>query len=90
MSSGIHLDLAELERFINILQRFDEELADSVSNLSSHFDQLGEVWRDAKYQAFAAEWEEALIVISGYLDAAPDHVRFLQAKASAAAEYLNG
>jgi uncharacterized protein YukE len=84
------VDLEELQRFINTLQQFDDELADSVSKLSSHFDQLGDVWRDAKYQEFAAEWEEALLAISGYLDAAPDHVRFLQAKAAAVEEYLHG
>lgn len=88
MSGGIQLDLAELQRFIANLQRFDDELAASVGKLDSHWMQLGRVWRDEKFYEFAFTWEDALEALRGYLDDAPDAVEFLRRKASQAEEYL--
>lgn len=88
MSGGMMVDLQTLEQFFQTLHRFDDELADSVGNLESHWAQLGSVWRDEKYDEFAANWEEALAAMRKYLDEAPDNTRFLRQKADAVADYL--
>ena len=88
MPGGIANDLEEMEHFLATLRRFDDELAESVSNLQTHWAELGQEWRDAKYQQFAADWEEALTAIQGYLQDAPGNTAFLRQKADALADYL--
>lgn len=88
MSSGMVVDLEALERFINTLRKFDDDLADSVSKLSTHFRQLGDVWRDSQYTEFAKEWEEALTAIQTYLDDSPDQIKFLRRKADVVNDYF--
>lgn len=88
MSGGMSVDLQVLEQFLDTLRRFDEELAESVSNLEAHWADLGNEWRDAKYQEFSVDWEEALTAIQGYLQDAPGNTGFLRQKANAVADYL--
>lgn len=85
---GMSVDLGELEQFLYALQRFEGQVGDSVSQLSSHLQQLGTDWRDDKYWEFYDKWDDALRVIKSYLDESPRNVAFIRQKAEAVEEYL--
>lgn len=60
MSSKVIINLADLERFINALNTFNQELETQSSNLIGEFNQLGETWRDEAYIRFADYFEELI------------------------------
>ncbi len=87
MSRAEMQDPAQLRQFIATLQGYNDELSNRVSNLKGHWSELGGVWRDAKYQQFASEWEETVRLIENFLTEAPGYVSHLQTKLAQVEKY---
>lgn len=87
MSQAI-VDPADLVLFAQQLRDFNSDLHDRLVGLKGKFDQLGDTWRDQEQARFAAEFEQAVQILSRFMEAAECHIPFLLRKAQAAKDYL--
>jgi uncharacterized protein YukE len=87
MSQAV-VDPAELRRFAHNLKRFSTELENSISTLRGQSLTLSQTWRDQEHEKFAQEFDETLLVINRFLEAASQHVPLLLRKAERVEEYL--
>jgi WXG100 family type VII secretion target len=87
MSQAI-VDPAEVRRFANNLKRFNTELQGQMIALHSQLKTLGESWRDKEQQKFLEEFEQTMLSMGKFVEAAEEHVPFLLRKAERAEEYL--
>jgi uncharacterized protein YukE len=78
----------ELERFAGSLRQFNGQLRDTTSRLVGQFNQLGDTWRDQEQQKFARQFEETMISLRRFMQAADEQIPFLLRKAEAARAYL--
>jgi uncharacterized protein YukE len=88
MSQAI-VDPAELRRFAHNLKHFSSELANQTTMLRGQMMSLGQTWRDQEHEKFASEFEQTLVVVNRFLEAATQHVPFLLRKAERIEEYLH-
>jgi hypothetical protein len=49
---------------------------------------LGNTWRDKEHEKFAGEFEQTLLVVKRFMEAANLHIPFLLRKAERVEEYL--
>jgi uncharacterized protein YukE len=87
MSQAI-VDPAELRRFAHNLKRFSAELQNSIAVLRGQMLTLGQTWRDQEHEKFAQEFDETMLVVNRFLEAAGEHVPLLLRKAERVEEYL--
>jgi hypothetical protein len=66
-------DLESLIAFRNHLQRFNSTLIDEFARMREHWQSLGDVWTDAKYQEFGQALQEAANGIQHYLHSTANH-----------------
>jgi hypothetical protein len=71
--AGVINDIEMLAEFRAHLIQFNEELAESFTNIRGHWRELGEVWRDDMYQLFGEALEEVTPGIELYLSATEAH-----------------
>ena len=83
-----NVDPAELRRFAQDLNRFNNELQSLVSGLHSRMRNLENTWRDQEQRKFAESFAETVRVLSRFIEASDSHVTFLNKKAQLAEEYL--
>jgi uncharacterized protein YukE len=83
-----HVDPAELRRFARDLKRFRTELANLMSGLHGRMLGLEKSWRDQEQRKFADEFDQAMKVLSRFLESSDRHVSFLVKKAGHIEEYL--
>jgi uncharacterized protein YukE len=83
-----HVDPAELRRFAQDLNRFNNELASLVSGLTARMRGLEATWRDQEHRKFAENFEQTVKVLGGFLEESHQHVSFLAKKAHLIEEYL--
>jgi len=82
------VDPAELRRFAHNLNAFVSDLQASMASLNGQLNHLGGSWRDQEHLKFVEEFEQTAMVINRFIDAAVEHVPFLQRKAERVEEYL--
>ena len=82
------VDPIELRRFAHHLKIFNADLRDRVAALHGQLVGLGDTWRDQEHEKFTQEFEATLHVVEHFLEAADQHVPFLQRKAERIEEYL--
>ena len=87
MSQAI-VDPAELRRFANNLKRFNTDLQNNLMLLRGQMIGLGQSWRDQEQQKFAQDFDETMIVLGRFMEAANEHIPLLLRKAERAEEYL--
>jgi len=87
MSKAI-VDPAELRRFAQDLNRFNEELHNQMKLLHGRLIALGQTWRDQEHRKFAEEFEETMKVLMKFVEASQRHIPFLLRKAERVEEYL--
>lgn len=87
MSQAI-VDPAELRRFAHQLAKFNTELAERLSTLSSQLHNLNSSWRDQEHKKFAEEFEHHLKLIARSIEASNEYAPFLLRKAERIEEYL--
>ncbi|MGL4461767.1 MAG: WXG100 family type VII secretion target [Planctomycetia bacterium] len=86
--AGAIADPQELRRFANMLNRFNNDMQNNMSVLSSQLNNLGTSWRDQENQKFCEEFEQTLQVMSKFVESANLHIPFLLRKAQRLEEYL--
>ena len=83
-----HVDPAELRRFAQDLNRFNNELQSLMAGLHGRMRGLESTWRDQEHRKFAQEFEETMKVLSKFLEASQRHIPFLLRKAERVEDYL--
>jgi uncharacterized protein YukE len=87
MSQAI-VNPAELRRFAHNLKTFNEELQSHLASLHGQMLNLGETWRDQEHAKFVEQFEQTLVLLNHFVEAANQHVPFLVHKAERIEEYL--
>jgi WXG100 family type VII secretion target len=82
------VDPAELRRFAQDLNRFNNELTTLLSSLNSRLRGLEGTWRDQEQRKFTESFEQTMKVFGGFLENSHQHVQVLAKKAAAVEEYL--
>ncbi len=83
-----NVDPAELRRFAQDLNRFNNELQSLMAGLHGRMRGLEATWRDQEHRKFAEAFEQTVKTLGGFLDASQQHVSFLAKKATTIEEYL--
>ena len=87
MSQAV-VDPAELRRFAQNLKRFNGELENQLTMIHGQLLGLGQSWRDQEQVRFVDEFEQTMLVLKRFMDAANEHIPFLLRKADRVEEYL--
>jgi uncharacterized protein YukE len=86
--SKAYVDPAELRRFAQDLNRFNNELQGLVSGLHARLRALETTWRDQEQRKFTEAFEQTMKVLANFMEASHLHVGFLGKKAGLIEEYL--
>jgi uncharacterized protein YukE len=87
MSQAI-VDPAELRRFAHNLKQFTQELHNQLLVLHGQMVGLGDTWRDQEHEKFAEEFEQTMLTVQRFNEAAEKHIPFLLRKAERVEDYL--
>ena len=87
MSQAI-VDPAELRRFAQTLKKFNDNLMESATVLSSQLAALNQSWRDQENRRFTEEFEQNSKIISRFIESNNEHIPYLLRKAQLIEEYL--
>ena len=82
------VDPIELRRFAHHLKQFNADLRDRIAALHGQLVGLGDTWRDQEHEKFTQQFEEAMHVVTHFLEASDQHVPLLLRKAERIEEYL--
>lgn len=82
------VDPAELRRFAQDLNRFNNDLHALVVGLHGKMRQLEQSWRDQEQRKFAENFEHTAKALGNFLEQSTEHVSFLGKKAAVIEEYL--
>ena len=83
-----HVDPAELRRFAQDLNRFNNELQALLAGLNARMRGLESTWRDQEHRKFADAFEHTMKALATFLEASHEHVSFLTKKATLIEDYL--
>ena len=83
-----NVDPAELRRFAQDLNRFNNELQALIGGLHGRMRGLEATWRDQEQRKFTEEFESAVKVLGGFIERSHLHASQLAKKAYAIEEYL--
>ena len=83
-----HVDPAELRRFAQDLNRFNNELQTLMSGLHARMRNLETSWRDQEQRKFSEAFEQTAKALGNFLEASHQHVGFLSKKATLIEDYL--
>jgi uncharacterized protein YukE len=82
------VDPAELRRFAQDLNRFNNELQTLMAGLHGRLQGLEASWRDQEQRKFAETFEQTMKTLGGFLETSHQHAVFLAKKAALVEEYL--
>jgi uncharacterized protein YukE len=82
------VDPEELRRFAHNLKQFNNELQGRLAVLHGQLISLGNTWRDKEHEKFSQEFEQTMLVVKRFMEAATVHIPFLIRKAERVEEYL--
>ena len=86
--SKAHVDPAELRRFAQDLNRFNNALTALLAGLNARMRGLEASWRDQEQRKFAEAFEQTMKMMSNFMELSTQHVSFLGKKAGLIEEYL--
>jgi uncharacterized protein YukE len=82
------VDPEELRRFAHNLKNFNNDVHQCLSVLHGQLLGLGNTWRDKENEKFCQEFEQTMLVMKRFMEAANLHIPFLLRKAERVEEYL--
>lgn len=82
------VDPGELRRFAQTLKKFNTDLVDRATSLSSQLDSMSNTWRDQENAKFNEEFKQHLTYILRFVEANNEHIPYLMRKAERIEEYL--
>ena len=85
-----HADPAELRRFAQDLNRFNNELGSLMSSLSSRLNALESVWQDQEYRKFQESFTATYKGLTVFMQESEVQAKSLAKKAALLEEYLKG
>lgn len=83
-----NVDPAELRRFAQDLNRFNNELQTLVSGLNARMRSLEQTWRDQEQKKFSEAFDATAKALGLFLENSHLHAQFLAKKATLIEEYL--
>jgi uncharacterized protein YukE len=83
-----HVDPAELRRFAQDLNRFNQDLEGLMAGLHARLRALEGTWRDQEQRKFTEAFEQTVKSLGNFMEASHLHVQFLTKKANLVEEYL--
>ena len=83
-----HVDPAELRRFAQDLNRFNNDFAALLASLNARMRGLEASWRDQEQRKFTEAFEQTLKMMNNFMELSTQHVSFLGKKAALVEEYL--
>jgi len=83
-----NVDPAELRRFAQDLNRFNNELHGLMAGLNGKLHGLEATWRDQEQRKFTEAFDQTVKAVGKFLDESAEHVKFLAKKATAIEDYL--
>ena len=83
-----NVDPAELRRFSQDLNRFNNELQTLVAGLHARMRNLENSWRDQEQRKFAESFDQTAKALGTFMEASHQHVQFLGKKAALIEDYL--
>jgi len=86
--SKAHVDPAELRRFAQDLNRFNNELQMLVGGLKSKLTALEASWRDQEQRKFTEFFDQTTKYLTSFLDVSHQHASMLSKKAGLIEDYL--
>ena len=86
--SKAHVDPAELRRFAQDLNRFNNELQTLLAGLNARVRNLEQTWRDQEQRKFAEAFDQTAKGLGNFLEASHQHAQFLAKKAGLIEDYL--
>ena len=86
--SKASVDPAELRRFGQDLNRFNNDLQTLLAGLHGKMRGLEATWRDQEQRKFSEAFEQTVKTLGGFLESSHQHVQFLGKKAALIEEYL--
>jgi uncharacterized protein YukE len=82
------VDPDELRQFALMLRKFNVDLRERLSSLTTEMHGLSETWRDQEHKRFAEQFDEHLKLMVRFLELSERHVPYLIRKADQVDEYL--
>ena len=82
------VDPAEMRRFAQQLRHFCNDVGTQMGSVKAQLNGLSQTWRDQEHVKFANEFDQTMVVLARFLEAAEQHVPFLMRKADRIEEYL--
>ncbi|HEV3446455.1 MAG TPA: WXG100 family type VII secretion target [Gemmataceae bacterium] len=82
------VDPEELRRFAHNLKQFNNDLQSRISVLHGQLVALGNTWRDKEHEKFTQEFDQTMLAVKRFMEAANLHIPFLVRKAERVEEYL--
>jgi uncharacterized protein YukE len=82
------VDPAELRRFAQDLNRFNNDLQDLLAGLNGRLRGLEATWRDQEQRKFTEAFDTTVKAIGGFLEESHQHAVLLAKKAAAIEAYL--
>ena len=83
-----NVDPAELRRFAQELNRFNNDLHTLLAGLNGKIRVLESTWRDQEQRKFSEGFDQTVKALSIFLENSHQHVSFLGKKASLIEDYL--
>ncbi len=83
-----NVDPAELRRFAQELNRFNNDLTGLLSGLHARLRALESTWRDQEQRKFTEAFEQTMKMMNNFMELSTQHVSFLGKKAALVEEYL--
>ena len=83
-----HVDPAELRRFAQDLNRFNNELQGLLSGLNARMRGLEQSWRDNEQKKFSEAFQQTVKALRNFMEASHELVSVLNKKAALVEEYL--
>ena len=83
-----HVDPAELRRFAQDLNRFNNEMQTLMAGLHGRLRSLENTWRDQEQRKFTEAFEATAKGLGNFLEQSHQHASFLAKKATLIEEYL--
>jgi uncharacterized protein YukE len=87
--AGAYVDPDELRNFAHALTQFNDILENAAGQLSGHFSQLGESWKDTKQQQFEDVFTELLHTLTRFREISGEQINYLHYLAGVIDQYNN-
>ena len=86
--SSANVDPADLRRFAQDLNRFNNDLQQLLAGINGKMRALEQTWRDQEQKKFSEAFAVTVKAIANFSEASHEHVQFLNRKAGLIEDYL--